>query len=480
VYVGSLAVGPQWPEAGTGGARDYPRPVIPETRYARVGDIHIAYQILGDGPVDIVLSEQWVSHMEAQWDVPPMVELRRRLARFGRLILFDKRGVGMSDPVSLRSLPSLEAWMDDLRAVMDEAGSSDAVLISTMAGTLMSLVFAASHPTRVRALVIADGFARVAAADDYPIGQPAEQVESVKARIESQWGRGLMLDSFAPSMRGVPGLRDAWARYERFSASPGTARAMIANIYELDVRHVLPAVRVPTLVIHHRDAKGFGPELGRYLAERIAGARYVELPGIDNLMWAGDQARAVAEIEEFVTGSRPRAVHDRMLATVLMTDIVGSTRLAAEIGDRAWRRLLDEHDALTRRAVESAAGRLVKSTGDGVLATFDGPGRGIEAARAISAGTAGLGLHVRAGLHTGEIEVSSDDVAGVAVHICSRIAALARGDEVLVTSTVRDLVLGSDIEFRERGSRVLKGVPGRWRLYAVGGSSREAVLTGVG
>ena len=445
--------------------------MIPETRYARAGDIHIAYQTLGEGPIDIVLSEQWVSHMEAQWDVPPVAELRRRLASFGRVILFDKRGVGMSDPVSLQSLPSLEAWMDDLRAVMDAAGSSDAALITTMGGTLMSLVFAASHPTRVRALVIVDGWARASATEDYPIGQTAEQVATFKAQVESRWGQGLMLDVFAPSMRGVPGLRAAWARYERFAASPGTARTMIGNLLELDVRHVLPAIRVPTLVIHHADARAFRAEQGRYLAEHIPGARYVELPGIDNLMWAGDQARVAAEVEEFVTGTRPGRPPDRMLATVLMTDIVDSTRVAAEVGDHAWRDLLERHDTMARRAIEGSAGRLIKSTGDGVLATFDGPARGIDAARAIADGASGLGLHVRAGLHTGEIEVARDDIAGVAVHICSRVAALAGPGEVVVTGTVRDLVLGSGLDFRDRGSRVLKGVPGRWRLYAVDGAS---------
>jgi class 3 adenylate cyclase len=266
----------------------------------------------------------------------------------------------------------------------------------------------------------------------------------------------------------VPGLRDAWARYERFSASPGTARAMIGNIYQLDVRHVLPAIRVPTFVMHHAGAQGFRVELGRYLAEHIPGARFVELPGIDNVMWAGNQARTVAEAEEFVTGTRRTHTPDRMLATVLITDIVGSTKRAAEVGDHAWRQLLEKHDRLVGRAIQDAAGRLVKSTGDGVLATFDGPGRAIQSARVISEGVLGLGLHVRAGLHTGEIEVAPDDIAGVAVHICSRVAALAAPDEVLVTGTLRDLVLGSGIDFRDRGSRTLKGVPGRWRMYAVG------------
>jgi class 3 adenylate cyclase len=443
--------------------------MTPSTQYARIGDLHIAYQTVGEGAVDIVLSEQWVSHMEAQWDVPPLVELRKRLATFGRVILFDKRGVGMSDPVSLRSLPSLETWMDDLRAVMDSAGSSEAVLIATMAGALMGLVFAASHPDRVRGLVIADGFARAKAADDYPIGLSSEEIERLVAQIELRWGRGLMLDSFAPSMRSAPGLRDAWARYERFAASPGTAEAMIGNIYQLDVRHVLPAIRVPTLIIHHADAKGFHAELGRHLAANITGARYVELPGIDNAMWAGDQAAIVAEIEEFVTGSRRQQPADRRLSTILITDIVESTRRASEIGDRAWRELLARHEALARGMIQDAGGQFIKSMGDGVLATFDGPGRAIGAARGLSRGGDSLGVKVRAGLHTGEIELVPNDIAGVAVHISSRVAALAHADEILVTSTVRDMLLGSDVRFAERGWKTLKGVPGRWRLYSVAG-----------
>lgn len=441
------------------------------TQYARIGDLHIAYQTIGEGAVDIVLSEQWVSHVEAQWDVPPVLELRKRLATFGRVILFDKRGVGMSDPVSLQSLPSLETWMDDLRAVMDAAGSSEAFLITTMAGSLMGLVFAASHPDRVRGLVIADGFARAKRADDYPIGVSDEEVERIVGQIDVRWGQGLMLDAFAPSMRSIPGLRDAWARYERFSASPGTAHAMIRNIYQLDVRDVLPAVRVPTLILHHSHAKGFPPALGQHLAANIVGARYVELPGIDSVLWGGDQAAAVAEIEEFVTGTRRQRAVDRRLATILMTDIVDSTRRAAKIGDSAWRDVLARHDAMARAAIQEGGGIYVKSTGDGLLATFDGPGRAIGAAREISAGAGTLGLHVRAGVHTGEIELVPDDVAGVAIHICARVAALARGDEILATSTVRDLLLGSGTEFGERGWRVLKGIPGRWRIYAVGTSS---------
>ena len=275
-----------------------------------------------------------------------------------------------------------------------------------------------------------------------------------------------MLDNFAPSMRSVPGLRDAWARYERFAASPGVASAMIRNLLDLDVRDVLSAIHVPTLVLQHADAQAFGPRFSRYIADHIAGAQYTEVPGIDSLFWAGDQDALVSEIESFVTGARSTRTSDRRLATVLFTDIVGSTRRAAEVGDQAWRELLDHHDVLVRSSVERAGGRVIKTTGDGVLATFDAPGRALQAARQISSSAPSIDLHVRAGLHAGEIEVTAGDVAGLAVHGAARVAALAGADEILVSSTVRDLVVGSGIAFLDRGSRVLKGVPGRWRLYA--------------
>jgi class 3 adenylate cyclase len=439
--------------------------VLPQTHYAIVDDLYLAYQVLGEGAVDLVLADQWTSHQEAQWDVPPVAELRRRLANIGRLILFDKRGVGMSDPVSIQSLPSIEAWIDDVRAVMDAAGSDRAALITTLGGGLMGLVFAATHPDRLRALIVVDGWARARAETDYPIGLSPEEA-SRREIGQTAWGQGMLLDSFAPSMRGIPGLRESWARYERFAASPGVARAMVRNLLNMDVRHVLPAIHVPTLVISHADATAFGPRFGQYVAEHIEGARFVALPGIDNLAWAGDQEALVAEIASFVTGASSVHSSDRRLATVLFTDIVGSTKRAAELGDRAWRELLHRHDALARRCVEQAGGRLVKTTGDGVLATFDGPGRALEAARQISTGASSLNLQVRAGLHAGEIETTADDIVGLAVHVAARVSALAGADEVLVSSTVRDLVFGSGVAFSDRSSRVLKGVPGRWHLYA--------------
>jgi class 3 adenylate cyclase len=441
--------------------------VTPETRYTRSGDVHIAYQVLGEGAVDVVLADMWFSNLDAQWDVPPLAEFRRRLASFGRLIMFDRRGMGLSDPVAIQSLPSVDAWMDDLRAVMTATSSDRAALIANIGGAIASLVFAASHPQRLSSLVIVDGFARVRSAPDYPAGLPDEHADRQLAQLEPNWGRGLMLDVFAPSMRGVPGLRETWARFERLATSPGGARAFVGWIFSSDVREFLPTIRVPTLVIQHPEGRTFPPALGRYLAEHIPDARYVELPGPDQLVWAGDQARTVAEIQEFITGVRPMHATDRVLATVLFTDIVDSTGRAARLGDHAWREHLAAFDRLSRDVVASASGRLIKSTGDGMLATFDGPARAVQAARELSTRARELDLPIRAGLHAGEIEISGDDVAGLAVHIGARVAGLASADEVLVTSTVKDLVIGSEIAFEDRGSRVLKGVEGRWRLFAV-------------
>ena len=441
--------------------------VTPETRYTRAGDVHIAYQVLGEGPVDVVLADQWFSNMDGQWDVPPLAEMRRRLASFSRLIMFDRRGMGLSDPVAIQSLPSLDAWMDDLRAVMTAASSDRAALIANIGGAITSLVFAASHPDRLSSLVIVDGFARVRSAPDYPAGMPDQEVDRALDLIEPSWGRGLMLDIFAPSMRSVPGLRETWARFERVATSPGSARAIVGWIFGSDVREFLPTIRVPTLVIQHPEGRTFPPALGRYLAEHIPGAKYLELPGPDQLIWAGDQARTVAEIQEFITGVRPMHPTDRVLATVLFTDIVDSTKRAAMLGDHAWREALETFERVSGEVVRAASGRLIKSTGDGILATFDGPARGVNAARELSVRARQLDLPIRAGLHAGEVEVSEDDVAGLAVHIGARVANLASADEVLVTSTVKELVIGSDISFEDRGSRVLKGVDGRWRLYAV-------------
>ena len=441
--------------------------MVPETRYARSGGLHLAYQVLGDGPPDLLLLDQWFSHMEAQWDVPPLAEFRERLASFGRVIMYDKRGSGLSDPVATAQLPTVEEWMDDVPVVLDAAGSEKAVVIANLGGGIMATTYAAAHPERVASLVLVDCFARFRRADDYAFGATEADVDRTLAGVDESMGSGFMLDLFAPPLAHDERLRRLWSRYERQAASPGMTMATVRLLYQSDVRSILPAIRVPTLVIHRAEASGLPAAYGRYFAEHIPGAKYVELPGTENLIWAGDQDAVLDEIQDFVTGVRPAPTPRRALATVLFTDIVGSTRLAAELGDRAWRRLLDQHFDITRRELDRFDGREVKSVGDGILATFDGPARAVRCAVAIRDAVADIGIDLRAGLHTGEIELEPNDVAGIAVHIGARISALADGREVLVSSTVKDLVVGSGLEFDDRGTHELKGVPDEWRVFAV-------------
>ena len=443
--------------------------MLPETRYARLGSLHLAYQVVGEGPPDILLLDQWFGNLDSQWDVPPLAALRERLATFGRLIMFDKRGTGLSDPIPTSTLPTLEEFMADIPAVLDTVGSDRAALIANIGGGILAMPFAAAHPDRVSSLILVDCFARFLEAPDFPIGQPIEQLAPNLEIAEGETGRGVMIDMFAPSFAGDERIRRAWARYERSAATPGSTKAIVQLIYESDVRDVLPAIRVPTLVIHRAAAKGFAVEHGRYLGEHIPGAKYVELPGADNLIWAGDQDAIVAEIQDFVTGVRPVLDPRRVLAAVLFTDIVGSTKLAAELGDERWQRLLADHNQIVRRQLERFGGAEVKVTGDGFLATFDGPARAVRCAIAIRDEVKDLDLEIRAGLHVGEIEVLPGDVAGLAVHIAARVAALAEANEILVSSTVKDLVVGSGLDFKDRGPRDLKGVPGSWQLYAVSG-----------
>jgi class 3 adenylate cyclase/pimeloyl-ACP methyl ester carboxylesterase len=441
--------------------------MIPETQYARRGGLHVAYQVLGEGPPDILLLDQWFSHLDAQWDVLPLGEFRERLASFGRLIMYDKRGSGLSDPLAPDQLPTVEEWMEDIPIVLDAVGSEKAAVITNLGAGIMATMYAAVHPERVANLILVDCFARFTAAPDYPFGAPADWIDRTTDAAETRMGRGHMLDLFAPSLAADEGLRRAWSRYERLATSPGMAIAALRLVYGSDIRSVLPTIRVPTLVVHRAGAREISAAHGRYLAEHIPGARYVELPGVDNFIWAGDQDATLDEIQNFVTGVRPAPTPRRALATVLFTDIVDSTRKAAEMGDRAWRRLLDEHFGVTRRQLDRFDGRQVKKVGDGVLATFDGPARAVRCAAAIRDGVAELGLELRAGLHTGEIELQPDDIAGLAVHIGARISALAGAGEILVSSTVKDLVVGSGLEFDDRGTRELKGVPGEWRVFAL-------------
>jgi class 3 adenylate cyclase len=443
--------------------------MVPETRYARLGELHLAYQVLGQGPPDILLLDQWFGNLDAQWDVPPLAELRERLSSFGRLIMFDKRGTGLSDPIPTSSLPTLEEFMADIPAVLDTVGSERPALIANIGGGMLAIPYAAAHPDRVSSLILVDCFARFLEAPDFPIGAPLAQMEPNLEIAEDDTGRGVMIDIFAPSVADDERLRRAWARYERSAATPGSTKAIVRLIYESDVRDVLPAIHVPTLVIHRRDATGFSVEHGRYLAQHIPDARYVEMPGSDNLIWAGDLEAMVAEIQAFVTGVRPAPEPRRVLATVLFTDIVGSTERAAQLGDVRWQGLLADHNRTVRRQLERFGGNEVKVVGDGFLATFDGPARGVRCAIAIRDEVRELELAIRAGVHVGEIEVLPDDIAGLAVHLGARVSALAGPGEVLVSSTVKDLVVGSGIAFDDRGSHVLKGVPGEWRLFAVAG-----------
>ncbi len=439
----------------------------PETRYARSGDVHIGYQVVGDGPFDLVLLEQWFSNVDALWQLEPLARFVERLASFSRVILLDKRGTGVSDPVPLGGLPTLEEWMDDIRAVMDEVGSPRAALVSVVGASFLTLLFAATYPQRTRALVLVDGYARMTSTDDYFPGVPSTLTEAMVGQIGDAWGRGGMLRAFAPAEYRTPELVRRYGWYERQAASPAAAVAIGHVLWRSDVRHVLPAIRVPTLVITHPESARVPPALSRYLAEHIPGARHLELPGSENFIWAGDQARMASELQGFLTGAKPAPETERVLATVLFTDIVGSTERARARGDHAWKELLDRHYAVAREQIERFRGHLIVTTGDGLLATFDGPARAVRCAQAIGAAVHDLGLDIRAGVHTGEIELDGSDVRGIAVHIGARVAALAGSGEVLVSSTVKDLVVGSGIEFEDRGLHALKGVPDEWHLYGV-------------
>ncbi len=443
----------------------------PETRYARSGDVSIAYQVAGDGPFDIVFIPGLISHVELAWTTPPWDTIFPRLASVARLIVFDKRGTGMSDHVA--GAPTLETRMDDVRTVMDAAGSTRAALVGISEGTPMSLLFAATFPERATALVLIGGFARMMWAPDYPSGFSEEQYGAVCGVIRGIFGPH---EGALAALRGLARYSDdeleLSAAYHRRSASPGALDALLAIDHDIDSRHVLPAVRAPTLLVHGVDDMWASIEGARYMAERIPGARLVELPGELHLPIGPALDRTMDEIERFLeevreSGAWEEPEPDRVLATVLFTDIVGSSERAASLGDRAWRELLERHHALVRRHLVRHRGREVDTAGDGFFASFDGPARAIRCACAISQEVRGLGLEVRAGLHTGECELMDGKVTGIAVHTGARVASQAQPGEVLVSSTVRDLVAGSGIGFDDRGTHELKGVPGEWRLFAV-------------
>lgn len=436
------------------------------TRYAKSGDVHIAYQVVGDGPVDLVLVPGWVSNVELWWEDAGWSAFLERLASFSRLILFDKRGTGLSDRVSVREMPTLEERMDDVRAVMDAVGSKTAFVVGLSEGGPMSILFAASHPERTRALVLYGSFPRITSGEGYPWGFAPEQIEPLLALAEQSWGDGtftgrLLSPSDAETRLGF------LSRFEREGASPGAMIALVRMLVEIDVRDVLPLIAVPTLIVHRHDDAVAPIEGARYMAERIPDARLVELAG-DHSPVTADTDAILDEIQEFVTGRRHERAPDRVFATVMFTDIVDSTSRAAAVGDRRWSELLEGHHRLVRQQLERFGGEEVKTTGDGFLATFDGPARAIRCALKTIEATHEISLPLRAGLHTGECERRHGDISGIAVHIGARIAGLAGPGEVLVSRTVKDLVAGSGLLFDDRGSHVLKGVPDEWRLFAVG------------
>jgi class 3 adenylate cyclase len=436
------------------------------TRYAKSGDYHLAYSVTGEGPRDILYVPTWLSQIEHLWESPKVNHFFERSAHIGRLIMFDRRGSGMSDPIV--GAPTLEEQMDDVNAVLDAAGGcDDVVLLAGLEGGPMACLYAATHPDRVRALILYSAWARVVQSEDIPWANPPEEREKLMEFLAETWGTGARLDGLAPSESNDPGFRAWYAKLERLAASPNQIRILQRLIGEYDVRSVLPSIRVPTLVMHRRDDSLIDPRHSEYIAERIPGAKLVMLEGSDNLMVAGDSEAILDEIEEFLTGTRQVRAPDRVLATVMFTDIVDSTRRASELGDRRWSQLLESHDELVRRKLEHWNGREIKTTGDGFLATFDGPARAIQCAKAIAYDVNSLGVAIRAGLHTGECEMRGDDVAGMAVHIGARVGSLAGPGEVLVSSTVKDLVVGSGIDFADHGEHELKGVPGGWRVYRV-------------
>ena len=442
----------------------------PETSYARLGEDRVAYQVLGDGPPDLVLTMGAFGHVDVQWEDPATALFLRRLASFSRLIQFDRRGTGASDPLPDDAGPPWEAYADEVTAVMDAAGSRQAALMATTAEAgPMALFFAATRPERTSALIVANASARYVAADDYPIGFPPEVAEATIGRVEETWGTAATAANAIPSRAGDERFRRWFAKMQRSIASPKTVHSSLRALFDVDVRHLLPLIQAPTLVLHRRNFPLLPIEHGRYLAEHIPQATLVELPGADGPLTWEEPEVTLDHIERFLTGVRPPAPPTRVLATVLFTDIVGSTERAATLGDRRWRELLDTHDQVADRLVGQWGGRLVKTTGDGILATFDGPGRAIGCATALREQLGAIGIRVRAGLHAGEVELRGGDVGGIAVHIAARVLAAAGAGEVVVSRTVRDLVAGSEVALEDRGSRRLRGVEGDWQLYAVAG-----------
>jgi class 3 adenylate cyclase len=439
-------------------------------RYARNGDVSIAYTVAGEGPIDLLFIGGFVSHLEIATELPLAQHFWDRISSFARVIVFDKRGMGLSDRDGAYTL---ENSADDAIAVLDAVGVDRAAVFGVSEGGTAATMLAATYPERVSALVQYATYARMSQAHDYPEGIPVELTRGLMRRMLNNWGDPESIAVWAPSLKRDPELLDWWSRLLRSGASPGTARTIAVMYEELDVRPLLAGVRAPTLVVYRADDRVVPPALSQTVARGIRGAREIELPGRDHLFLV-DHDGLIDEIEEFLTGRPATADSERVLATVLFTDLVESTRRAAELGDRRWRAVLEQHERMCRREIERHRGRLVKSTGDGMLATFDGPARAVRAAVAMRLGARSAGLELRAGAHTGECEIVGDDIAGMAVHIASRIEGEAHPGEVIVSSTVKDLVVGSGLRFEDRGAQELKGVPDEWRLYAVVGDSESS------
>lgn len=448
----------------------------PTTKFARLGNDRIGYQVLGEGPVDLIFLSGMSSHIDLRWEEPLNEYFLHRLASFTRLILFDRRGTGVSDPVPSDHLPTWEEWADDMRVVLDAVGSERTAIMAWVDGGPMAMLFAATYPERTTALVLAHTAAKYVRADDYPHGLAPEVAERLLQTVEELWGTDGFVSIAAPSRAQDDGFRQRYGRYLRAAARPREAAAQLRNLLSSDVRHVLPLIHCPTLVLNRNAYPLVTMDHARYLVDRIPRARLVELPGTDGVLVTEHAGEILDHIEEFLSGIPGGSVPDRILATVLFTDIVSSTDRAASMGDRRWKAVLEVHDDIARDQVARLQGRFIESTGDGVLATFDRPGRAIRAAGAIQASIRGLGIDIRAGLHAGEIELREGRhrVGGIAVHIAARVMATAGPGEILVSSTVKDLVTGSGIEFRDRGVHDLKGVPGGWRLFAVEGARPDA------
>lgn len=435
--------------------------------YADNAGVAVAYQVVGDGPIDIVITFDWASNIDLVRTSPHFEPVIRRLADIARVILFDMRGCGLSDPVD--ELPSLETWADDVRAVMTETGSTRAALVGFGQAAQLALMFAATYPQQTTGVVAVNGFACLRQAQDYPFGfSPAAERRAVEI-VAERWGTGSVLGFSSPALAASVGGVDGLARSERAAGSPRRAALKQALSFDIDIRDALSSIAVPTLIVQSKQNRYVGVEHARYLVDHISGAQYLELPGAEHVVTAGsdDFPLLIETMEEFLTGSKRPPVLDRALRTVVFTDIVGSTELASAMGDHRWRFLLEQHELVSRREIEAARGHMIKSTGDGVMATFDGPARAVHCVRSIAKELEPLGLPIRAGLHTGEVELMGDDIGGIAVHIAARISGLAAAGEILVTSTVRDLVAGSGLAFDDRGEHELKGLTGAWRALAV-------------